>query len=99
MAEDDSSGSVAMSVGKAAIFALGTIAAVGIGFALLKPLIVAGMVAGAGFLGYRLMNGSQKRALEDGKRKALPSRSDFDSKWAELEAAERKLDREIRRNS
>jgi hypothetical protein len=78
---------------------LGGLVALGIVISVLKPLIVVGVVGGAGYLGYRLMK--KKKALPPGGRaggrKALSAGSgdDFERRMRELEEVERRLDTEI----
>ena len=95
--EDDESDVVA-SVAKGAIFALGTIAAIGIGLAIVKSVFPVLLVAGAGYLGYRMVR-KNKALPASAAPKALSSGDDFDRRMAELDAIEKKLDAEIRKNS
>ena len=94
---DDKDGSAAWPIIKLGLIGLGGLAALGIVVSLLKPLLILGVIAGAGYVGYRLFMGSEK-AIEGGKeRKALPPNDDFERRMAELDAIEKKLDAEIRK--
>lgn len=96
---DDNSGSIGWPIAKLALIGLGGLAAIGIAVAILKPLLILGVIAGAGYVGYRLFMGSDK-AIEGGKeRKALGPDADFERRMAELDAMDKKLDAEIRKNS
>lgn len=96
---DDKDGSVAWPLIKLGLIGLGGLAAIGIAVAVLKPLLILGVIAGAGYVGYRLFMGTDK-ALEGGKeQKAIGPDADFERRMAELDAMERKLDAEIRKNS
>lgn len=97
MAQDQ--GSVAWPILKLGLIGLGGLVAVGILVTVLKPLLILGVLAGAGYVGYRLFMGSDK-ALEGGKeRKALSADDDFERKMRELDAMDKKLDAEIRKHS
>ena len=81
---------------KGALMVGGGILALMIALAILKPLIIIGLLGGAGYLGYRFL--SRDKALEGGgetTKKELRSGDDFERKMRELEAIERRLDREI----
>jgi hypothetical protein len=96
MAEDQ--GSIAWPTLKLGLIGLGGLVAVGIMVAVLKPLLILGVIAGAGYVGYRLFMGSDK-ALEGSKeRKALKPDDDFERKMRELDAMDKKLDAEIRKH-
>lgn len=98
MAEDKSS-SVAAPIIKLVLLGLGGLVAVKIMVSLLYPLLILGVIGGAGYIGYRLFMGSD-RALEGGKeRKALSADDDFERKMRELDAMDRKLDDQIRKRS
>jgi hypothetical protein len=72
---------------------------VGILVSVLKPLLLLGVIAGAGYVGYRLFMGADK-AIEGGKeRRALSADDDFERKMRELDAMDKKLDAEIRKHS
>jgi uncharacterized membrane protein YebE (DUF533 family) len=98
MAKDDDQG---MSIAKGALMALGALAAVGIGLAVVKsllvPIVVLAVIGGAGYLGYRAF-GKQKELQSSRDQKALSS-SDFDRRMRELDALDRQLDAEIKRRS
>lgn len=97
MPEDQ--GSVAWPLIKLGLIGLGGVAAVAILWPILKMAAVLGVIAGAGYLGYRLFMGSDK-AIEGGKeRKALSADDDFERKMRELDAMDKKLDAEIRKHS
>lgn len=92
--------SVAWPVAKLALMGLGGLVAVGILVSVLKPLLILGVIAGAGYVGYRLFMASDKAIEGDtGDRKALPPDDDFERRMAELDAIEKKLDAEIRKGS
>jgi hypothetical protein len=96
VATDDQGNDTAMSVAKGAVFALGAIAAIGIGIAALQMVLPLALIGGAGYLGYRMV--SKRKALPEGSSPpALGSGADFDRRMAELDAIEKKLDAEIRR--
>jgi hypothetical protein len=99
MAKESGDSDGAMSLVKGGLLALGGITAVLLLFAMLKPLMIIGVLGLAGYIGYRVL--AQPKALEAGKGgpKAITSDADFERRMRELEAAERKLDAEIRRNS
>lgn len=97
MAEEQ--GSVAWPIIKLGLIGLGGLAAVGLVLAVLKPLLILGVLAGAGYVGYRLFMGSD-RAIEGGKEhKALGADNDFERRMRELDAMDKKLDAEIRKHS
>ncbi|MEM9459951.1 MAG: hypothetical protein AAGF11_37595 [Myxococcota bacterium] len=97
MAEEQSS--VAWPIIKLGLIGLGGLAAVGLVLAVLKPLLVLGVLAGAGYVGYRLFMGAD-RAIEGGKEhKALSADSDFERRMRELDAMDKKLDAEIHKHS
>ncbi|MCA9653082.1 MAG: hypothetical protein H6712_21930 [Myxococcales bacterium] len=98
MAEDQGR-SIAWPLVKLGLIGLGGVVAVGLAVAILKPLLILGVIAGAGYVGYRLFMGSDK-AIEGGKEhKAIGPDADFERRMAELDAMEKKLDAEIRKNS
>lgn len=88
-----------MAVVKGVLMGLGGLVALGLVISLVKPLLVVGVVGGAGYLGYRLMR--KKKALPAGKRQggrkalAAGSNDDFERRMRELEEVERRLDTEI----
>lgn len=97
MAEEQ--GNVAWPIIKLGLIGLGGLAAIGLVLAVLKPILILGVLAGAGYVGYRLFMGSD-RAIEGGKeRKALSPDNDFERRMRELDAMDKKLDAEIRKNS
>jgi hypothetical protein len=111
--DDDKNSGQTGAVLRGGLMALGAIAALwlvvfpllGLGFMLLKNAIFFGVLAGAGYLGYRMIAGGSRKALSGGRhRRALPAgrggRSsgggdDFERKMRELEAIEKRLDAEI----
>lgn len=99
--DDDGQG---LAVAKGALLALGGLAAIGIGlallpavFGLLKLAMIVGVIAGAGFLGYRAFG--KTKELQAGKERKALSSSDFDRRMRELDQIDRQLDNEIRRRS
>lgn len=98
MAKDDDHG---ISVVKGALIALGALAAVGIGLALITKIVpllfLVAMIGGAGYLGYRAFG--KTRELASGKEHKALSSSDFDRRMRELDAVDRQLDAEIRKGS
>ena len=100
MAKDEDSGGTGALI-KGGLIVLGGLAAIGLVISVLKPLLILGVLGGAGYLGYRLMAGKDTKAVEGNTRptKALPADNDFDRRMRELEAMERKLDQQIRDNS
>ncbi len=84
---------------KGGLFVLGGLTAIGLFMALLKPILIMGVLAGAGFIGYKLFMGSDKAIEGEKERKALSPDNDFDRRMAELDALEKKLDAEIRKQS
>ncbi|MCX4239269.1 hypothetical protein [Paraliomyxa miuraensis] len=97
MAEDK--GSAAWPILKLGLIGLGGLVAIGIVASILKPLLILGVIAGAGYVGYRLFMGSEKAIEGPKERKALGADVDFERKMRELDAIDRKLDEEIRKNS
>lgn len=112
--DDDDRPNLAGKFAKGALLALGGMFALwiavnmvfGIVFAVIGKVIFLGALAGAGYLGYRLVaGGGERKQLEGGRsRGALgPGRGrrgggggdDFERKMRELEAIERRLDAEI----
>lgn len=97
--KQEDGGGKGMAVLKGVLMGLGGLVALGIVISVLKPLIVVGVVGGAGYLGYRFMK--KKKALppggSGGGRKALSAGTgdDFDRRMRELEEVERRLDTEI----
>ena len=61
-------GSVAWPIIKLGLIGLGGLVAVGILVSVLKPLLLLGVIAGAGYVGYRLFMGADK-AIEGGKER------------------------------
>ncbi len=99
MAKDDDGHGI--SVLKGALLALGALVAVGVGLAVIKavfmPLLVLGLVGGAGYFGYRVFG--KTKELQAGRESKALSSSDFDKRMRELDAVDRQLDAEIRRRS
>jgi hypothetical protein len=111
--DDDRSSGQTGAVIRGGLMALGAIAALwlvvfpvlGFGLALLSKAVFFGVLAGAGYLGYRMIaGGGRQKAMTGGRsRRALPagrgrnsgSGDDFDRKMRELEAIEKRLDAEI----
>lgn len=100
MASDDESG-IAWPIIKVGLLVLGGLAAVGLVMAMLKPLLIVGVLGGAGYIGYRLSRGA--KALEGKEHKALPgarsSDDDFERRMRELDALDKKLDAKIHKSS
>ena len=97
MADDE--GSLAWPIIKLGLLGLGGLAAIGLVVSMLKPLLILGVLAGVGYVGYRVYSGS-KRALESGgERKALSADADFERRMRELDEVDRKLDAKIRERS
>ncbi|MBX7078263.1 MAG: hypothetical protein U0168_18780 [Nannocystaceae bacterium] len=92
--EDDGQG---LAVLKGALLALGALTAVSLGLWLFKPLVLIGMIAGAGYLGYRAFG--KTKELQAGKESKALGAGDFERRMRELEEDERRVDAEIRRNS
>src|SRR5690606_25951642 len=81
---------------KGALLVGGGVLTVVIALYLLKWLVIVGLLGGAGYLGYRFL--TRDKALTSGDaapEKELRSGDDFERKMRELEAIERRLDREI----
>lgn len=97
MAEDK--GSAAWPIVKLGLIGLGGLVAIGLLAAVLKPLLILGVIAGAGYVGYRLFMGSDKALTGAKERKAIAPDDDFERKMRELDAMDRKLDEEIRKSS
>lgn len=98
MAKDEDSGVDVGGLVKGGLLVLGGLAALGLVISMLKPLLILGVLGGAGYVGYRLLAGKNK-ALEGKKKQgALPASSDFDRQMRELDEAERKIDAEIRKH-
>jgi hypothetical protein len=93
---DDEGGSGAGSLIKGALIVLGGLAAIGLIVSVLKPLMILGVLGGAGYLGYRLMASKDKEIEGSPDRAALPPASDFDRRMRELEKIEKQLDAEIK---
>ena len=97
----DGESALAWSFFKGGLLVLGGVAAIGLFMAVLKPLLIIGVLGGAAFLGYRLLSGG--KALSSGKEhKALHAASssdDFERKMRELDALDKKLDAQIRKHS
>lgn len=94
---DDQGGSLAWPLVKLGLIGLGGLAAIGLVLAVLKPLLILGVIAGAGYVGYRLFMGSDKAIEGTKERKALTPDQDFERRMAELDAVDKKLDAEIRK--
>lgn len=92
-------GSKAWPLVKLGLIGLGGLAALGLFVAVLKPLLILGVIAGAGYVGYRLFMGSEKAIEGPKQRKALTADDDFERKMRELDAMDKKLDAEIRKHS
>jgi hypothetical protein len=109
--DDDRSSGQTGAVIRGGLMALGAIAALwlvvfpvlGFGLALLSKALFFGVLAGAGYLGYRMIaGGGRQKAIGGRSRRALPAGrgrksggDDFDRKMRELEAIEKRLDAEI----
>ncbi|MCH9683236.1 MAG: hypothetical protein K0V04_17510 [Deltaproteobacteria bacterium] len=91
----DEQPSAAWPLVKLGLIGLGGLAALGIVISVLKPLLVLGVIAGAGYVGYRLFMGTDKAIEGAGERKAIAPDNDFERRMAELDAIEKKLDAEI----
>ncbi|MCB9566366.1 MAG: hypothetical protein H6710_03975 [Myxococcales bacterium] len=82
---------------KGILLGLGGLTALGIALMMMKYVIVIGILGGAAFLGYRVL--TTNKALASGeapaRKRLVAGESDFDRKMRELEAIERRLDREI----
>jgi hypothetical protein len=103
MASDGDS-DLAWSLIKGGLLVLGGVAAIGLAVAVLKPLLLLGVLGGAAYLGYRLLSGGG-RALEGKEHKALSAArgssksDDFERRMRDLDALDKKLDAEIRKHS
>lgn len=108
--DDDERPGVAARFAKGSLLVLGGLFALmiaarmvfGLFFAVLGNVLFVGALAGAGYIGYRLVAGGGERKAVQGGRSARalgPGRSrggdDFERKMRELEAIERRLDAEI----
>ncbi|PCC66736.1 hypothetical protein SAMN02745121_00533 [Nannocystis exedens] len=109
--DDDDRPGVAARFAKGSLLVLGGLFALMIAakmvfslfFAVLGNVLFVGALAGAGYIGYRLVAGSGERKAVTGGRSARalgPGRKrregdDFERKMRELEAIERQLDAEI----
>ncbi len=84
------------AVVKGVLLGLGGLFALGLALSLLKYVIVVGVLGAAGYFGYRALT-RNKALANTGERptRAIGDASDFDRKMRELEAIERRLDREI----
>ncbi len=110
---DDDGPGVAARFAKGSLLVLGGLFALmiaakmvfGLFFAVIGNVLFVGALAGAGYVGYRLVSGGggdrkavsggrATRALGSGKRRGGDG-DDFDRKMRELEAIERRLDAEI----
>ena len=82
---------------KGVLLGLGGLTLFAIALAMLKYVIFFGVLGGAGYLGYRLL--TKDKALQSAEPKPRGKLSsggdDFEQKMRELEAIERRLDREI----
>lgn len=96
---DDEGKSAAWPVLKLGLMGLGGLAALVLMMAVLKPLLILGVITGAGYVGYRLFMGSDKAIEGTKERKALSPDDDFERKMRELDALDKKLDAEIRKHS
>lgn len=94
----DEGGNVGWPLAKLVLMGLGGLVALGIVVSVLKPLLILGVIAGAGYVGYRLFMSSDN-AIEGNttETKAIGADADFERKMAELDAIEKKLDAEIRK--
>jgi hypothetical protein len=97
MAQDQ--GSVAWPLAKLGLIGLGGVAAVAILWPFLKMAAILGVLAGAGYVGYRLFMGSDRAIAGAKERKAIGPSDDFERKMRELDAMDKKLDAEIRKHS
>ena len=80
---------------------LGALAAVALVMAVIKPALIAGVLATAGYVAYRLFS-SGSQALPGNEHEALPASSaadDFARRMRELDAIEKNLDAQIRKHS
>ncbi|MEM7155867.1 MAG: hypothetical protein AAF799_23655 [Myxococcota bacterium] len=93
----DDQGSAAWPIVKLGLMGLGGLVAIGLVVSVLKPLLILGVIAGAGYVGYRLFMGTDKALEGKGEQKALGADNDFERRMAELDAMEKKLDAEIRK--
>ena len=84
---------------KGGLLAVGGLAAVLMVLMLLKPLLLFGVLVGAGYVSYRLFSAGESKAIEGKEQKALApgSTADFDRRMRELDAEEKRLDAEIRK--
>lgn len=99
VSEDNGTSNTALAVAKGALMALGGLVVFGLVVSAIKPLALVALVGGGGYLGYRALSG-KKRLGSGRERKALgpgssPGDADFDRRMKELDAIERRLDREI----
>jgi len=82
---------------KGILLGLGGLTAFAIALWMLKYVIFIGVLGGAGYLGYRLL--TRDKALGAGESQSrgrlTSGGDDFDKKMRDLEAIERRLDREI----
>ena len=89
-------GSQTAAIAKGVLLGLGGLVAIGLAFALLKYVIVLGLLGGAAYFGYRALSRSKAIAESTSRpSRSIAEGSDFDRKMRELEAIERQLDREI----
>lgn len=111
--DDDKTSGQAGAVLRGGLMALGAVAALwlvvfpvlGFGLAILSKALFYGVLAGAGYLGYRMIaggprqksvtGGRQRRALPAGRGRGSGGGDDFERKMRELEAIEKRLDAEI----
>lgn len=97
VSEETDSTQTAAAVAKGALMGIGGLVALGVVLSLIKPLALIAVAGGAGYLGYRMLSKS-KRLGPAAERRALGPASgddDFNRRMKELDALERKLDREI----
>lgn len=82
---------------KGILLGLGGFAAFGIALWLLKYVIVIGVLGGAGYLGYRMVAKNKALGSDESKshQQLTSGDDDFEKKMRDLEAIERRLDREI----
>jgi len=84
---------------KGGLLLLGGLSAAALVLVLLKPLLLLGVLVGAGYVSYRLFSAGDSKAIEGKQQKALApgSTADFDRRMRELDAEEKRLDAEIRK--
>jgi len=94
--KEEQGGSLIVPILTGGLMVLGGLVAISLVVSLLKPLLIIGVLGGAGYIGYKLLG--KRNALEgEAERKSLSPDADFERRMAELDAIERKLDAEIRK--